>query len=274
MYQVLKTEGVLRMNTAVHRMVQALFWVTLLGIGVVLAARQMDYPWQWADVRPYLWIGDGGYGYPGPLLQGLQVTLQATALGALLTLLVGLMVAGLRLSDSRLGPWVGSGYVNLVRNTPLLVQIFLMYFVFGPMLGLPRFTTAVLALGLYQGAFTAEVLRAGIQAIPRGQREAASALGLAPLQAFVSVIFPQAIRNVLPALVNEAVSLVKNSALLSVVAIADLTTAGRDAVADTFMTFEIWFTVAGLYLLLTFSLSALSAGMAARLNRQTSRQES
>jgi len=124
----------------------------------------------------------------------------------------------------------------------------------------------VLSLSLYQGAFTAEVLRAGIQAIPSGQWEAARSLGLSRAITLRKVILPQLVRIVLPPLTNELVSLIKHSALVSVIAIFDLTNEGRTLVADTFLTFEVWFTVAALYLLLTLTLSACSRALARHLD--------
>ena len=96
----------------------------------------------------------------------------------LFTLLIGMVTALLRLSSSRIGRGIALLYVELIRNTPLLVQIYLLYFVFGPIIGLDRFTTAIVALALFQGAYTAEVFRAGLNSIPKGQYEAAKSLGL------------------------------------------------------------------------------------------------
>lgn len=147
----------------------------------------------------------------------------------------------------------------MIRNTPLLVQIYLLYFVFGPYLGLERFSTAVLALALFQGAYTAEVIRSGLLAVDKGQFEACRTLGLSRFNSYRYIILPQVIKKTLPSLTNEAISLVKNTSIVSVMAIFDLTTEGRNIVSDTAMPFEIWFTVAVIYLLITLSLSALSA---------------
>jgi polar amino acid transport system permease protein len=155
--------------------------------------------------------------------------------------------------------------VELIRNTPLLVQIYLLYFVFGPVIGLDRFSTAVLALSLFQGAYTAEIFRGGLNSIPKGQFEAAKSLGLNPFYTFYDVILPQLLQRTLPPLTNEVVSLIKNSSIVSVMAIFDLTTEGRNIVSETAMPFEIWFTVAAIYLSLTLMLSGLSAWMEHKL---------
>ncbi|MBE8734051.1 amino acid ABC transporter permease [Aeromonas veronii] len=238
----------------------------LLGWALYSGARQMGYEWQWPRVLPFLGEWDEGTFYAGPLLNGLLVTLQVALLSLLGTMAVGVCVVSLRLLPSRLGPWLAIAYLALVRTTPQLVQIYILYFLLGPMLGLAPLACAVLSLSLYQGAFTAEVLRAGVQAIPKGQWEAAHSLGLSRTITLRKVILPQLVRITLPPLTNELVSLIKHSALVSVIAIFDLTNEGRTLVADTFLTFEVWFTVAALYLLLTLTLSACSRALARHLN--------
>lgn len=238
----------------------------LLGWAIYSGGQTMGYEWQWHRVLPFLGGWDEGHFYAGPLLNGLLVTLQVTLLSLLGTLAVGMSVASLRQLPSRLGPGLALAYLGLVRTTPQLVQLYILYFLLGPMLGLAPLTCAVLSLSLYQGAFTAEVLRAGGQGIPRGQWEAARSLGLSPAITLRKVILPQLLRITLPPLTNELVSLIKHSALVSVIAIFDLTNEGRTLVADTFMTFEVWFTVAALYLLLTLSLCATARLLARHLD--------
>ena len=237
-----------------------LFW--LLDTG----AEAMNYRWQWYRIPQYLWFVEDGEWFPAELLEGLRVTLEISAVGLFFTLVIGLVTALLRLSDSIVGRTFARGYIELIRNTPLLVQIYLLYFVFGPVLGLERFTTAVLALSLFQGAYTAEIFRAGLTGIERGQFEASNSLGLSTLDSYRFVILPQVVKRILPPLTNEGVSLVKNSSIVSVMAIFDLTTEGRNIVADTAMPFEVWFTVAGIYLVVTLTLSGCAAWLAHRLN--------
>ncbi|KLV03371.1 polar amino acid ABC transporter permease [Photobacterium aquae] len=238
----------------------AIFWLLQSG------AEAMDYRWQWYRIPQYLWFVEDGEWFPAELLEGLMVTLHISAVSLIATLLIGLTAALLRLSDSIVGRGLARGYVELIRNTPLLVQIYLLYFVFGPVLGLERFTTAVLALSLFQGAYTAEIFRAGLLSISRGQFEAADSLGLSKIDSYRYVILPQVFRRILPPLTNEAVSLVKNSSIVSVMAIFDLTTEGRNIVADTAMPFEVWFTVAAIYLCVTLLLSGLAAWLEHKLN--------
>ncbi len=225
----------------------------------------MGYQWQWERVPDYIAFYEDGEWWPAELIEGLIVTLKISAISLFFTLVIGLVTALLRLSNSKVGNAIGTTYVELIRNTPLLVQIYLLYFVFGPVIGLDRFSTAVLALSLFQGAYTAEIFRAGLNSIPKGQFEAAKSLGLSPLFAYKDVILPQVLQRTLPPLTNEVVSLIKNSSIVSVMAIFDLTTEARNIVSETAMPFEIWFTVAAIYLALTLSLSGLSAWLEHKL---------
>jgi polar amino acid transport system permease protein len=235
------------------------FLAVLTGLGwiIVEGAGALHYNWQWYRIPPYFYRIEAGEFYAGSLLRGLVVTLELTGWSLLLTVGFGLAAALLQRSTSWAGHALARVYVEMVRNTPLLVQLYLVYFVLAPILEMDRFVAAVLALAIFEGAFAAEIFRAGIEAIPQGQWEAGLALGLSPYAVYRRVILPQAIRLVLPPLTGLAVSLIKHSALVSVIAVADLTTEGRNLIADTFMTFELWFTIAGLYLALTTSLSLL-----------------
>lgn len=241
----------------------AIFQILLLAAGLWWlldsGAKTMGYQWQWDRVPDYIAFYEEGEWWPAELIEGLFVTIKISLISLLFTLVIGLTTALLKLSNSVVGRALATGYIELIRNTPLLVQIYLLYFVFGPVIGLDRFATAVLALSLFQGAYTAEIFRGGLNSISKGQFEAAKSLGLNPFHTYYDVILPQLLQRTLPPLTNEVVSLVKNSSIVSVMAIFDLTTEGRNIVAETAMPFEIWFTVAAIYLLLTLSLSALSA---------------
>jgi polar amino acid transport system permease protein len=232
---------------------------------VVRGASGMGYNWQWYRIPPYIMGEVDGRLVAGPLLQGLLVTLEISALSLLLALAAGLVAALLRLSPSVMGRATARVYLELIRNTPLLVQLYLVYFVLGPILGLDRFWTAIFCLGIFEGAFISEIFRAGIEAVAKGQLEAAKSLGLSPLDAHRFVILPQAVRLMLPPLTSQAVALVKHSSLVSVIAVLELTTEGRNIISDTYMSFEVWFTVAGIYLAVTVTLSALAALLERRL---------
>lgn len=229
-------------------------------------AKAMNYHWQWYRIPEYLWLKEDGQWYPGDLLEGLMVTLKISSISLICTVIIGFITALLRMSNSIVGRGLARGYIEVIRSTPLLVQIYLLYFVFGPVLGIDRTSTAILALSLFQGAYSAEIFRAGLQGIPQGQREAAESLGLSQIDSYRFVVIPQMFRKIIPPLTNEAVSLVKNSSIVSIMAIFDLTTEGRNIVADTAMPFEVWFTVAAIYLCITLTLSALAVWLERRLS--------
>jgi len=237
-------------------MLQFLLFVGLLGWLLVGGAQNMGYNWQWYRVPRYLFQVFDGEVFAGPLLKGLAVTLHISALAMGLTIAIGLAVALLRLSGSIAGRWLAIGYIEAIRNTPLLVQLYIVYFVLAPVLGIDRFWAGVLCLAVFEGAFAAEIFRGGIQAVRLGQWEAAWGLGLSRGAALRHIVLPQALRVMLPPLAGLGVSLVKHSAIVSVIAVFDLMNEGRNVISDTFMTFEIWLTVAALYLCVTVLLSA------------------
>ncbi len=232
---------------------------------LVRATEALGYHWQWFRVPRYiLAITEAGI-TAGPLLRGLGVTFQITLISIALAFGLGLTTALLRLSGAPLGRMTARAYLELVRNTPLLVQLFFIYFVLSPVLDISAFTSAVLALSLFEGAYASEIFRAGILSIHRSQWEAAYSLGLGTWRTYRLVILPQALRHILPPLTSQAVSLVKDSALVSTIAIYDLTMQGQAIVAETFLVFEVWFTVAAVYLVITFALSAAVAAFERRI---------
>lgn len=159
------------------------------------------------------------------LLEGLVVTVEVVLLGSLVAFSLGLVWAILRRSPLRALRWPSSALVECVRSTPLLVQVYFLHYFIRPALGLdalPAFAVGVAALGLHYSAYTAEVYRAGIEALPRGQWEAARALGLSPAQTWRSVVLPQAIPPILPALGNHAIAIFKDAPLLSAIAVGEV----------------------------------------------------
>jgi putative glutamine transport system permease protein len=202
------------------------------------------------------------------LLDGLRVTL-LLALGALaLALALGTLVALFRVSPIAPLRVVGAVYVEFLRNTPLLVQLF--FWVFGlPFVGvvLPEFTGALLGLAFYTSAFVAEAVRAGIQAIGRGQIEAARSLGLTYLQTMRQVVLPLAFAITVPPLGNLAIALTKNTSVASAVLVAELMYQAEVVNARTFATYETFIVTGLLYLALTIPLSRLVALVEARLTR-------
>jgi len=238
----------------------ALTWVTTTGTA------KLGYHWQWYRVPQYLFTYEDGKWLAGPLIDGLIVTLEITGVSLILAFSFGLISALCRLSDSYLARMIARGYLELIRNTPLLVQLFFIYFVMAPIFDLSRFASAVLALSLFEGAYASEVFRAGIVSIHKGQWEAAHSLGLSPFDTYRRIILPQAIRRILPPLTSQAISLVKDSALVSTIAVYDLTMRGREIISETFLAFEIWFTIAAIYLVVTVSLSIVVSRLEMRFS--------
>jgi len=193
----------------------------------------------------------------GPLLRGLLVTLEIVAWSLVLALLFGLITVLFRLSRSIVAKGLAYAYLNVIRNTPLLVQLYVFYFCLAPAFDLDRYLTGIVSLALFEGAYMSEIIRAGILSVGRGQMEAGVSLGLSTAQTYRWVILPQAFRIVLPPMASQAIALIKSSAMLSVIAVFDLTNEGRSVIAETFMTFEIWLTVAAIYLMVTLVLASL-----------------
>jgi polar amino acid transport system permease protein len=246
----------------IHR--SPLFDVTqfILLISLILwffarSTQQLGYNWHWYQIPQYIikYTEDGVQF--GPLWEGLMITFQISFISLLLSFTIGLITALLRMSDSFVARIMARIYLELIRNTPLLIQLFFIYFVIGPVLGLNRFFSAILALSLFEGAYASEIFRAGIVSIHRGQWEAAYSLGLSTFATYKDIILPQAIRRILPPLTSQAISLVKDSALVSTIAIYDLTMQAQALIAETFLTFELWFTVAAMYLAVTVTLSII-----------------
>jgi polar amino acid transport system permease protein len=189
---------------------------------------------------------------------GALVTIELTSLSILFGLIIG-SVAGLaRVSKNPLFRGISTVYVEIIRGTPLLVQILIIYFGL-PAIGvnLQPVPAGIIALSICSGAYIAEIVRAGIESIPTGQMEAARSLGMSYLQAMRYVIFPQAFRNILPALGNEFIALLKDSSLLSVISIVELTRVGRQIVNTTFNAWTPFLGVALFYLMMTIPLSKL-----------------
>nr|WP_251701855.1 amino acid ABC transporter permease [Pseudomonas boanensis] len=201
----------------------------------------------------------------GPLFWGLWTTLWISVLSGALGLMIGLFTGLCRLSKNPTLRDLSTVYVELVRGTPLLVQIFIFYFFIGTVLNLSREFAGVAALALFTGAYVGEIIRAGVQSIARGQNEAARSLGLTAGQSMRHVILPQALKRVLPPLAGQFISLVKDTSLVSVIAITELTKSGREAITTSFSTFEIWFCVAALYLLINLPLSQIANRLERRL---------
>lgn len=195
------------------------------------------------------------------LPDGILVTFQVTIASILLALVIGLITGLGRISENRIINGIASLYVEIIRGIPLLVQLFYIYFALGRVVKVPPLASAIFAMAICYGAYMGEVFRAGIQAIPKGQMEAARSLGMSRTQAMRHVILPQAFKTILPPVGNEFVALLKDSSLVSILAVSDLLRRGREFASESFQYFETYTIVALVYLLITLFLSKLISVM-------------
>jgi polar amino acid transport system permease protein len=194
-------------------------------------------------------------------IEGARTTLQLTVLSGVVGVFLGIAGGLARLSSNRLVSGFASGCIWILRGTPLLVQILFVYFALPtliPALKWTDFTAAAVALALNVGAYNAEVIRAGIQAVPNGQREAARSLGLSSFQTMTFIILPQAFRIVIPPLINNIVALLKDSSLASSIGLLELTLVGNRLTSETFLPVPVLLTIAAVYLVLTTAITGLS----------------
>ncbi len=258
----------------------------------------LHYDWQWGSIPQYFFRHDeaSDVWVPNILMQGLFTTIRLSIWGVFLATLIGMVVGLFRLSRRLFWRLIGAAYVGLIRNLPPLVLIFIFYFFVSiqimPLLRidelvvsgsegtqrtlaflfarpevLSTFLSALMALAVFEGAYIAEIVRGGIQSIDRGQWEASAAIGLNRRQQLRHVIIPQATRRILPPLAGQFISTIKDSAIVSVISIQELTFQGLELMAATYLTFEIWITIAGLYLVLCLGLSMAVERMEIRLAR-------
>ena len=195
------------------------------------------------------------------LLMGAGVTIEITAFSVAIGFFIGLFVGIARISQFKILQIMAAVYADCIRGTPLLVQIFLIYFAVPMAIGqrVEPFIAAVAACGINSGAYVSEIFRAGIQAIDVGQMEAGRSLGLTWWQTMRFIILPQAFKNILPPLGNEFIAMLKDSSLVSVIGFEELTRRGQLIIAQTYGSFEIWMTVAVLYLIMTMAISRIVA---------------
>lgn len=286
---------------AFHPLDAVLLILLLFAVGFITyrIIFHLNYTWNWAvlpqflfryDPEQHRWVANY-------LVQGLLTTLRLSLWSTLLALILGLFGALARTSKSLYLQLVARTSIELLRNLPPLVIIFLFYFfladqlipllnldslasaaspirqrliamLFAPPEQLSAFFSALATLAIFESAYMAEIFRAGIESIGRSQWDGASALGLTHGQSLRHVILPQAIHRVLPPLAGQLISLIKDSAIVSVISIQELTYQGTQLMASTYLTIEVWLTVGALYFLLTFPCSLAVDRLDLRLNRK------
>lgn len=246
----------------------------------------LHYTWEWEAIPQYLLRYDAereGW-VPSVLMQGLFTTIRLSIWGTILATVIGTLIGFCRISRKLFKRLIGRTYVELMRNIPPLVLVFVFYFFFSDQimifLGVDEFIdsrseptrkllsflfaqpsrfsaflSALVTLAIFEAAYIAEIVRAGIESIERGQWEASHALGLSWWQQMRHIILPQATQRILPPLAGQFISTIKDSAIVSVISIQELTFQGMELMSATYLTFEVWITITVLYLLLTLTLS-------------------
>ena len=246
----------------------------------------LNYRWNWTAIPQYFFRYDteAGHWVPNILVEGFLTTIRLSIWATFFATLIGIVMGMFRVSRSLFKRLLGGTYVELIRNLPPLVLIFIFYFFVSdqilPFLGVeqfirtrgestrfvmtvlfsrpPLFTafiSALITLSIFEGAYITEIVRAGIQSIEKGQWEAADSLGLSRWQRMRLVILPQAIQQIMPPLAGQFISTIKDSAIVSVISIQELTFQGMELMSTTYFTFEIWITITAMYLILTLSCS-------------------
>jgi polar amino acid transport system permease protein len=266
----------------------ALFLFLLAGAIYVLHRVKvgLHYNWDWGSIPQFLFRYDEeSKGWvTNILMQGLFTTIRLSVWSTLLATIIGTVMGLCRLSKSLFGRLIGRTYVELIRNLPPLVLIFIFYFflsdqimtsigvdefvksrsentqalftfLFAPPPLFSAFLSALITLALFEGAYIAEIVRAGVQSIEKGQWEASHALGLSWWQQMRYIILPQATQRILPPLAGQFISTIKDSAIVSVISIQELTFQGMELMSATYLTFEVWITVTALYFILALTLS-------------------
>lgn len=267
--------------------------LTLFALFIFRTKNVLDYRWNWSPVLSSF------FNTKGLLFRGFITTIRLSLWASLFALVIGTCVGLGRLSKNLFARLVSTAYVSVLRNLPPLVLVFIFYFFFSSQLLDPlgldaavrdapegtrkliallfaepgritAFLSAVLTLALYEGSYIAEIVRSGVRTVDRGQWEAAYALGVSSLDRMRFVILPQAFRHVLPALAGQFISTMKDSAIVSVISIAELTFQGMELTAATYRTLEIWIIITLLYFILTFSCSQAIGVMERRLRARFS----
>ncbi|MDT8855471.1 amino acid ABC transporter permease [Paracoccaceae bacterium Fryx2] len=294
------------MRATLKRLIWAdyLILACLAALGVFVWLRiagTLNYTWAWERIPNYIlrWDETTGRWLPNLLLQGLITTIRISLYAGLLALVLGVGLGLARVSRNAVLRMLARTYLELLRNIPPVVVVFIFYFFlseqiiaatglegwargiarrpegaglwglfFGDMRRFPELMSGVIVLALFESAFVGEIVRAGIESVGRGQREAGASLGLTRMDTMRFVVLPQAMKSVTPPLANQFISLVKDSSIISLISVQDLTYKTGELVASTRMIFEAWITAAGLYFLLCFSLSLLFRRLERRPDRR------
>ncbi|WP_239057823.1 amino acid ABC transporter permease [Pseudodesulfovibrio sp. JC047] len=271
----------------------------MFGFIAYKAATGLNYHWNWAVIPQFLirYDTEAQSWVPGLLMHGLFTTIRLSLWSGLFAIILGTFVGLMRVSPRLFRRQLATTYVGLIRNTPPLVLIFVFYFFvgdqimtllhvneaiyalspeaqevlgwfFGPMSRFSQFLSALVTLTLFEAAYIAEIVRAGIESIESGQWEAASGTGMSRTKAMMYVILPQAIQRMLPALAGQFISIIKDSTIVSVISIEELTFQAQQLMTTTYRSFEIWTLVLVMYFVLTFLCSMVVRKLELTLQRE------
>ncbi len=198
--------------------------------------------------------------FGGDLLLGLSITLQLTIIGIILASIIGIVCAVINVSKNKYLKIITSIYINIIRGTPFLVQAYIIYFGLPGALGIrmSEMTAGIIAISLNAGAYMAEIIRGGIEAVDKGQMEAARSLGLPSHKAMQKIILPQALRTMTPSLINQFIITLKDTSILSIIGIRELTMAGKLIIARTYESMAMWSIVALYYFIIIYAITKIS----------------
>lgn len=260
----------------------------------------LNYKWRWELIPGYIvgWHSSREEYFANLLLQGLAATVRISIYSGILALLLGTILGVARCSANLTIRMLARTYLEFLRNVPPVVVVFIFFFFlsqqlidalnlerwargiarqennqvwtffFGEMRRFPSLVSGVIVLALFESAFVGEIIRAGIQSIPKGQREAARSIGMSQLQELRYVVLPQALKKVVPPLANQFISLIKDSSILSLISVQELTYKTVELVASSRMIFEAWITTAAFYFIVCFGLSRIFARLEKRSDKR------
>jgi polar amino acid transport system permease protein len=272
--------------------------LVLAGIfGFIRIKTGFSYSWNWGAIPQFFFrVDDSGSIKTNLLMLGFLTTIKLSFWSSLAAIIIGTLMGILRTRKNLFSRMIGRTYIEIARNTPPLVLIFIFYFFIGnnitAALGIDswarslsgsgkgiltflfsrpklfsEFLSALFTLAVYEGAYVAEIIRGGLEATYKGQFEASEALGLSSIDKYRFVILPQVFRKVLPSLTGQAISTIKDSSIVSIISIRELTFQGMELMASTYLVFEIWITITVMYFVLTISLSTLASYIEGRMIR-------
>ena len=264
-------------------------------VGFIRIKTGFSYTWNWGAIPQFfVKIDESGHIKSNLLMLGFYTTIKLSFWSSVAAIIIGTLMGILRTRKNLFSRLTGRTYIEIARNTPPLVLIFIFYFFIGnnitAALGIDEwarnlsgpgkgvlsflfsrperfseFLSALFTLAVYEGAYVAEIIRGGLESTPKGQFEASDAIGLSSIDKYMFVILPQVFRRILPSLTGQAISTIKDSSIVSIISIQELTFQGMELMASTYLVFEIWITITAMYFVLTISLSTLASFLEGRM---------